>query len=151
MENQQQQERPPRPRPNWQSVVVYTDPDSGLAVEVRQDKACPWPKFSTCVGRMKEGRDNVQLFIPIFVNRSDGSLQHQPSLILPPLLARAEAYVLEKTAEHEEARAAARAASAPQRSGPRRSNGNGRQVMRKGKTARDRDRRAARRREKESS
>ena len=140
LQQEPSQAQPRRDR-DWQTVALCIDKDSGFCVEVRQDKACPWPKFSLRVGRKRDDQDHVALFIPVMVDRHQCTIKGpSPSAVLPALLAKAETFVLAKQAEYElerEHERQDRAAAAPPP--PRRSSGgSGKSVMRKGKTARDR-------------
>jgi hypothetical protein len=145
MQQEPSQTQPKRDR-DWQTVALCIDKDTGFCVEVRQDKACPWPKFSLRVGKKRDDQDHVALFIPVMVDRHQCTIKGpSPSAVLPALLAKAETFVLTKQAEYElerehERQDRAAAAPPPRRSsgGSRSSSGSGKSVMRKGKTARDR-------------
>lgn len=129
------QQRPPQ---DWQTVVVYLDKESGCAVAVRRDMACPWPKFSLKVGRKLPDHEEVSIFIPLMVERQEGRLRYDPVAIFPALLAQANTYVLEQVAVHELAREAQRQERAAEQQPQRRPAKEGHRVMRRGKTSRDR-------------
>ena len=101
LQQEPSQAQPRRDR-DWQTVALCIDKDSGFCVEVRQDKACPWPKFSLRVGRKRDDQDHVALFIPVMVDRHQCTIKGpSPSAVLPALLAKAETFVLAKQAEYE--------------------------------------------------
>lgn len=130
-------DKPQRPPQDWKTVVVYLDKESCLAVAVRRDVACPWPKFSLKVGRKLPDHDEVSIFIPLMVDRHEGRLVYDPVTVLPALLAQANTYVLEQVAAYELAREEQRQARAAEQP-PRRPAKEGHRVMRRGKTSRDR-------------
>jgi hypothetical protein len=158
-EEQPQERRPqsqdrldrPRGKADWKTVVVYVDKESTLAVEVRQDVACPWPKYSFRLGCLRENDAAVQSFIQARIVNRDGTLiERIPSLIFPRLLAQAEAYVIEQRASYEAEQQVFQAQREAQREArratrPGGSKGKSPSVMRKGKTARDRENKKARR------
>lgn len=130
---------------DWQVVRNFKDEATEVVVQVKRDMASKWPRFSFNVGR--EGREEGRLLSHLswFFDKADGEvkLRHSIADAIAKLMKDAEEWVVEEVERAEQEFQARRQSSRPRvEDGPR-------QVMRKGKTQRERDRRANRRREKE--
>ena len=132
--------------PDWQTVKRLVDESTGAVVEITQDVANKFPRFSVTVGR--EGREPGLLnrHMSVRTEREGSTVvikEPKLSLAIAALLEDAEDFIIKKAQlmeddlqRHREERQARQ----ERFEGPK-----PRQVMRKGKTQRTRDKRAAKR------
>jgi hypothetical protein len=145
---------PERRRPEWAVVKEYTHPETDIVVRVTKDMASKWPKFNMEIGKKRQEEDDDRLLrrLPMFLDRTDGKVRSRHNLtdIVGGLIDQAEEYVLDEAQRQEDEfqqRRQSREQSASRPGGYQ--DRQPRQVMRKGKTERTRQKRAQARRNKE--
>ena len=135
--------------PQWQPVKRFLDEGTNIVIEVTQDVANKFPRFSISIGR--EGKDpgTVLRHISVMTERSGDLKEPSPSESVGKLLKAAEEFIVGEAKRMEDKLSLERERRKERQQkfeGPKPKQ----EVMRKGKTARERDKRKARRESKAS-
>lgn len=140
-----------RKRPDWQVVKNYKEEATGLTVRVTRDANVKWPRFNIELGKENPSdEDRLYRRISVFIDRKEGDVGFRDELaaVIGHLTKEALEYILE-TAKAEEAEFQKSKQERSQSRSQGGGNGKPKQtVMRKGKTQRERDKRAQRRKDK---